>query len=46
MYNDNAYAVEQELHKRLQAYKDAGEWYSNISESMIIETLKEIVRYL
>lgn len=46
MYNDNAYAVEQELHKRLQAYKDTGEWYSNISESMIIETLEEIVRYL
>lgn len=45
-YSDNAYEVEQELHNRLDAYRETGEWYSNINEEMIKNMLVEIGGYL
>lgn len=45
-YSNNAYKLEQELHNRLDAYRETGEWYSNINEEMIKNMMIEIARYL
>ena len=46
VYSDNAYKIEQELHNRLSAYREIGEWYSDINEEMIKDMLIEIGGYL
>lgn len=46
VYSTKAYIIEQELHHRLQEYRETGEWYSNITESVVKQTIKEIVEDL
>ena len=45
-YSNQAYTIEKELHKRLEIFKEAGEWYSGIDESTIKDIIEEIARYL
>lgn len=46
VYSDAAYQIEQELHKRLEIYRDVGEWYLDITEKMIKDMIDEIGGYL
>lgn len=46
VYSENAYDIEQELHKRLDGYREISEWYSDITEGMIKDMIIEIARYL
>lgn len=45
-YSDKARTIEYELHKRLHEYKEAGEWYSNITELIVRQMIDEIVKEL
>lgn len=42
VYSDKAYDIEQELHKRLEAYREIGEWYTGVDEQVIKNMLIEI----
>lgn len=46
VYSENAYDIEHEVHNRLSNYMVANEWFSNISETLIINTIKEVAEDL
>ena len=47
IYSENAYDIEQELHKKLELHKADGEWYnSSLQKVNIVSLIKEIAEGL
>lgn len=45
-YSENAYDIEHETHNRLSEYSVANEWFENVSETFITDTIKKVAEDL
>lgn len=42
VYSTKARKIEGEIHNKLSSYREAGEWYSNITETMVKQLIEKI----